>query len=166
VTDVLVAIILVTTLGLLHNGLEGKQLLDHHLKNFAFNLSTLMSFGVLYGLAVYHRNKPTIHARYMLSTVFPLFTAFVPRLIGTSETLTHFAIRTFGTFAALGQAALIPADIAAAGLSLWDWRTNRRLGPFPISLALLLTIHFATITLYRAPLWQSFVEWFVGLPLP
>jgi hypothetical protein len=165
-TYVLVPVILVTTLGLLHNGLQGKTILDQQLKNFAFNLGTLAAFVVLYGLAIHYRRDRATHARYMLSTAFPLFTAFAPRLITASELLTHWSIQAFGTFAALGQAALIPADVMAGALSIWDWRTNRRRGPFPIVLGVLLTIHLSTMTLYRAPLWRSFVEWFVQLPLP
>jgi hypothetical protein len=165
VSYILMAAISITTLGLFHRGMRGLQIMEHHAVNLAFNLSTLAAFVLLYGLAMSYRRDPATHLRYMLCTTLPLCTAITPRLITDSRMLVDVAMRTFGP-AAIGQASLIPADALALGMAIWDWRANRRLNVFPVAFGLLLTIHLATVTLYRVPLWQSFVTWFAGLPLP
>lgn len=165
VSYALVPIIIVTTVDLFHNGMRGLEVMNHHVVNMAFNLSTLAVFGVLYGLAMYYRSDPPRHARYMLCTALPLFTAFVPRLIISSRVLVDLAVKAFGP-AAISQASLLPAEAIALGMSIWDWRSHRRLNVFPVAFGLLLAIHLATVTLYRVPVWQSFVVWFAALPLP
>jgi hypothetical protein len=163
---VLVPVIVVTTIGLFHKGMQGSPpLMEHLVVNLAINLSTLAVFVVLYGLAMYYRRDVPTHARYMLCTALPLFTAFVPRLIIDSGMLVDLAMKAFG-HAQISQAALVPADFVAVGMSVWDWRANRRLNVFPVVFALLVTIHVATETLYRVSFWQSFVTWFAELPLP
>ena len=156
----LMPIIVLTTLGLLHRGVQGLQLMEHHWVYFAFHLSTLTAFTALYGLALYHRHDPPTHTRYMLCTALPLFTVFVPRLFEISRPMENLAMMAFGP-AAIGQAALIPANALAIAMSVWDWRASRRLNVFPVALGMLLTIHVATTTFYRVPVWRTFVGWFV-----
>jgi len=161
-SPVLVAVILLTTLALMRHRMEGLPIMDVHLKVMAFNLSTLIAFALLYGLAMFHRRDARLHAAYMACTVFPFFTAFAPRLIQSSRPLMDVSMSLFGNFVALGQAGLIPGDVIAFAMSVRDWRTNRRLSVFPVALALLLTIHVSTVTLYRLPAWRSTVELFVS----
>ena len=44
-------------------------------------LNALLTFLIFYGLAIYFRKSPAIHARYMVCTVFALFTAVIDRII-------------------------------------------------------------------------------------
>ncbi|HEV8261944.1 MAG TPA: hypothetical protein VGQ19_14475 [Burkholderiales bacterium] len=159
-------LIIITTLAMMHHGMQGLQILDWQMKATAFNVTTLVAFVLLYWLAMLNRRDPSAHAGFMVCTAFPLFTAFVPRLIQGSRPLEHLAISLFGTFAAFGQAALLPADVSALAMSIWDWRFNRRLTIFPVALITLFTIHLSTITFYRISVWKSTVEWFVNVPSP
>src|SRR5690606_33538856 len=45
-------------------------------------VNALVAFGVLYGLAMWYRRQPAVHARFMIASVFPLFTPVTDRLIG------------------------------------------------------------------------------------
>ena len=57
------------------------------------------------------------------------------------------------------------ADLIVLTLAWWDWRANRRLDVFPMALGVLLLYHIGTLTLHRVPLWNTFGEWFLRLPL-
>ena len=162
ISPLLMLIVLIATLALMQQRMQGLTIMDWNLQALAFNMTTLTTFVLLYALAMYHRHDPDLHARYMICTALPLFTAFAPRLITSAPPLVDVSMRIFGRFAALSQAGLIPADAAAIALSVWDWRSRRRLNVFPIALGLLLTIHASVVTLYRIPLWKSAVEWFVN----
>jgi uncharacterized membrane protein YozB (DUF420 family) len=165
IAPVLVAVIGLSTVMLMHQGMQGLAIADHHLKVFAFNLTTLVAFLLLYGLAMYHRYDRRLHAGYMLSTAFVFFTAFVPRLLEDSPSLVGLSTATFGSFVALSQAGLIPADIAVAAMSVLDWRARQRPAIFPVVLACLLAIHVSPVALHALPMWRTVTEAFVGLPL-
>jgi hypothetical protein len=161
---VLVSVIAVTTLMLMHQRMENVVIADHHLKAFAFNLATLDSFILSYGLAIYYRRHRRVHAAYMLCTAFPLSTAFVPRLLEGSPPLADMSVAMFGSFVALSQAGLIPADIALLMMSALDWRAKRRPAVFPIALACLFSIHVSPVALHTLPAWRTATEAFVDLP--
>lgn len=164
VSPLLVSVIAITTLMLMHQRMQGLVIADQHLRVFAFNLATLVSFLLLYSLAMYHRHNHRVHAGYMLCTAFPFFTAFVPRLLEGSPPLVNLSVAVFGSFVALSQAGLIPADIAVIVMSALDWRANRRPGVFPIALACLFSIHVSPLVLDTLPAWRTATEAFVGLP--
>jgi hypothetical protein len=162
-SPLLAAAIVLGTLAFMRDRARGAWIGEPYLITTAFNLATLGAFITLYGLAMYHRRDRALHSRYMICTALPLFPAFVPRLITVAPPwVGETAMRLFGRFAALGQAALVPADIAVLGLVVLDWRAQRRTAVFPIALALLLAIHGATVFLYRVPAWRSAVEWLAG----
>ena len=53
-------------------------------RDYLFTASVLMAlltFLIYYGLAIFFKSKPTIHARYMVCTIFPMFTAIIDRII-------------------------------------------------------------------------------------
>jgi hypothetical protein len=160
VSPVLAVVMIGSTLMLMQHRIPDPPLMDWYLKATAFNIATLVAFALVYCLALYRRDDPNLHSAYMICTVLPFFTAFGPRLIEKSNLLVGLSMSMFGSFVALGQASLIPADLMAAALSIWDWRSNRRLTVFPVVLASLLAIHTAPIALYRVPIWKSTVEMF------
>ena len=147
---------------LMHERMRNVVIADQHLKVFAFNLATLAAFLLFYGLAMYHRRDHRVHARYMLCTSLPFFTAFGPRLLEGSPSLVNLSVALFHSFVALSQAALIPADIAVATMSVVDWRARRR-PVFPIALACLFAIH-ASPALHVIPAWRTATEAFVDFP--
>jgi hypothetical protein len=128
-------------------------------------VNALVAFLVLYGLAMYHRRDRGVHARYMLCTIFPLFTPVTDRLIGRHlPSLVPLVPRIDGS-PILPVAGFLLADLLLIGLAVWDWRTNKRADVFPVALVVLLLYHVSVLTVYRVGAWQAFGAWFVGLPL-
>jgi hypothetical protein len=131
----------------------------------ALTLPSLAAFGLFYFLAMRARRDPQTHARWMLCTLFPLFTPVTDRLIGAHlPALIGVVPRIEGSpvLPAVGFAA---ADLIVCALAWWDWRTNRRLNVFPVALGVLLLYHAGTLTLHRVPLWNALCAWFLALPL-
>ena len=128
----------------------------------ALVLNGLVAFVALYGLAIVFRRRPAVHARFMICTVFPLFTPVTDRLIGRhAPSLVSLVPRIDGT-PILPVAGFALADAMLVALSIWDWRSNRRV-IFPIALAVLLVYHWSVLRFHEQPFWQAVGTWFVGL---
>ncbi len=131
----------------------------------ALTLNSLIVFAVFYALAIYHRRDAGRHARWMISTVFPLFTPVTDRLIGAHwPSLAALAPRIDGS-PILPVFGFALADLILLGLAGWDWRVNRRVDVFASALALLALYHVSVLTLYRVPAWSALCGWFLSLPL-
>ena len=131
----------------------------------ALTLLSLVAFAAFYSLAIARRRDAQTHARWMLSTVFPLVTPVTDRLIGAHlPPLIGMVPRIDGS-PILPTVGFALADLTLIALSWWDWRVNRRCDVFPVALGVLLVYHIGTLTLHRAPLWNAFCVWFLGLPL-
>ena len=125
----------------------------------------LAVFVALWGLAMWHRREPAIHARYMLCTLLPLFSAPMSRLV------IHFTRGIVGLIAGLGGTTLGVFEIAYSspiyllliGLSVWDWRSHKRIKVFPVVLGLMFLLQVSVLTTYRTLWWRAFGEWFFGL---
>ena len=135
------------------------------LHSLALMLGSLLAFAVFYGLAIAKRRDSQTHARWMVCTVFPMFTPVTDRLIAVNApSLIGLLPRIEGN-PVLPVVGFAAADLILLALSWWDWRANRRLGVFPVALAVLLVYHAGTLALHRVPAWNAFAGWFVGLPL-
>lgn len=126
-------------------------------------LIALLTFLVFYGLAIYYKSRPGIHARYMICTVFALFTAVFDRMIDSYFT---FLLPYFPTVA--GQPVrqvfgLTLADFILFILCIWDWSAHRRMNVFPIALFIHLIYHYSVLNFYKFEFWQSFCNWFFTL---
>jgi len=131
----------------------------------ALTLNAVAAFALFYGLAIYYRRDSQRHARWMLSTVFPLFTPVTDRLIGAHvPSLVRLVPRIDGS-PILPVAGFVLADLILVALVLWDWRANERTDVFPAALGVMLAYHASVLTLYRVPAWHAFCAWFLGLPL-
>jgi hypothetical protein len=163
---VLVPCIVAATLNFVHFRVAGVTAISDGLLYFlALIVNALVAFVVLYGLAIHHRRNRGVHARYMLSTIFPLFTPVTDRLIGANFTSLAAYAPTIGGAAVVPVFGFALADLIVLGLLVWDWRINRRLDVFPIVLAILLAYHASVLTLHVVPAWSDFAAWFVRLPL-
>lgn len=162
----LVPLIIITTINLKHFRMQGSDLLaDRPFYSLALILNGLVVFTLLYGLAIYYRRNPLVHARYRVSTIFPFFTPVTDRIISRHfRPLLQFAPMLEGKPIApvIGFAM---ADILLLMLLLWDWRTNRRLDVFPIALSLVVLYQASVLTFYHFPFWRAFGAWFISLPL-
>ncbi len=76
---VLVPVLVFTTLDLLKYRLPEK-LGTMDFFSVALVLNALIAFVIFYGLAIFYRKKSSIHARYMISTAFPMFTPITDRI--------------------------------------------------------------------------------------
>ncbi len=129
----------------------------------ALVINALVVFVIFYGLALYHRKKPTIHARYMAATVFPFITPATDRImyIYFPEALTFFpAIEGNPVVPWVG---FVLADICLLALSIWDWKAHRRWNVFPACLLLVLAYQYSVLNFYKFEWWQQISSWFAGL---
>jgi hypothetical protein len=135
------------------------------LHSLALMLLSLVAFALFYGFAIAKRRDPQTHARWMVCTVFPMFTPVTDRLIAfNAPSLAAWLPRIEGN-PVLPVAGFALADLILVALSWWDWHANRRLNVFPVALGVLLLYHLGTLTLHRVSLWNAFGVWFLGLPL-
>jgi len=164
----LVPIIVLTTVNFIHFRLRDipvPQLPTAAYYLLALILNALVVFVALYALAIYYRHNAALHARYMIATVFPLFTPVTDRLIGAHlPSVVGLVPRIEGT-PVLPVVGFALADAILIALALWDWRFNRRIVAFPIALGLLLLYHASVLTFYDFGPWRSFCSWFMNLPL-
>lgn len=131
----------------------------------ALMFNALIVFAVIYVLAIWNRKKPLIHARYMVCTVFPLFTPVTDRiiykyidgLVPLAPTIQGMpVVPTFG---------FLLADLIVLVLLIWDWRSRKKLDVFPYVLGILVLYHVSVLTFWKYPFWQRFGDWVMGLAL-
>jgi hypothetical protein len=162
----LVPVIVVTTVNFVHVRMGGPRplgTLDLH--SLALMLNAVAAFAAIYGLAMYNRRTPAVHARYMLCTIFPLFTPVTDRLIVRHVPAIVPIVPRIDGAPIVPVAGFALADLILIGLWAWDWRAGRRSTVFPIVLGILLLYHASVMTFHRLPAWRAFGEWFLGLPL-
>lgn len=163
---VLAPLVVAATINLIHFRMKGGGTLpDIGLFQLALMVNAAAVFLVLYGLAMVFRRDPARHARYMVCTVFPLFTPVTDRLI-----YAHWPSLT-SLVPALNNVPLVQiygfalADLLLVGLVAWDWRAKRRVHAFAIALGIVATYHASVLLLYRFDFWRTFADWFRSLPL-
>jgi hypothetical protein len=135
------------------------------LHNLALMLNATVLFGVVYGLAMLYRRDPQRHARYMVCTLFPLFTPVTDRLIAFHFPPLRGLMPQIDGGPVVPFAGFVLADAMLVALVIWDWRRNRRLDVFPVVLGLLVVYHVSVMTLHLLPAWNTFAVWFLSLPL-
>jgi hypothetical protein len=161
----LVPALVVAALNFLHFRVrDAADLGDSGLLFVTLVVNALVAFLALYGLAMWYRGQPAVHARFMIASVFPLFTPVTDRLIGRYAPSIIGLVPWVGGSPVVPAAGFLLADAILVGLSVWDWTTNKRL-VFPVALGVLLLYHVSVLTFYQFGFWQAFGRWFVGLPL-
>lgn len=157
-------LVVVTTTMFLHSRVQGGAPGAERMYFVALVLGALIAFTALFGLAIYHRRTPAVHARYMLATVVPFVSAITDRLLSRYVPVTRGWVPHIGNAAVMPTIWFVVADVTLLGLSVWDWRANRRL-VFPVVLVISVGYHAMVLTSYRWPVWDAFTAWFVALPL-
>lgn len=123
-------------------------------------LIALAVFLIFYGLAIYFRKNAAIHARYMLCTVFPLFTAVFDRIIYNYFGGLLDLFPKIGNESVVQPFGLLLGDVLLLALSVWDWRSHKRFDVFPIALFIHLGYHYSVMNFYKFSFWQEFSLWF------
>lgn len=160
---ILVPLIVATTLDLFHFRLRNSSLGPVDLAFVALVVNALIVFVILYGLAIYNRKKPAIHGRYMICTVFPMFTPVTDRIIQAHFPFLLKYLPTIGDEPAVPLVGFLLADLILLGLCMWDWRSHRRWNVFSVALALLLLYHYSFLNFYKFPFWKSFCAVWFGI---
>ena len=165
VSYALVPIIVLVTIRFVHYTVRAAPNLgDYGLFFVALVVMTLVTFVALFALAMLYRKQPAVHARFMVSTLFPLFPPVTDRLIARFAPQVLDWMPRIGGGEILQVAGFVIADTILVGLAVWDWSANRR-RIFPVALAIVIAGQFAILNLHRVGLWQAFGSWFVSLPL-
>ncbi|MEO5978899.1 MAG: hypothetical protein ABIS36_25390 [Chryseolinea sp.] len=160
VSYVLVPFIAFTTIDVYKFRLSEFLKLD--VRDYLFTASVLialLTFLIFFGLAIYYRKTPAIHARYMVCTVFAMFTAVIDRIINFyfPSLLIYFPYVEGPVAQVVG---LTLGDMLLAALCIWDWRSHKRLNVFPVALSIHLIYHFSVLNFYKFRFWRSFCIWF------
>jgi len=109
---------------------------------------------LFYGLGLYYRKEPAMHGRWMLATAFPLLPAATDRLLGRIFYENPLAAQYTGWAV---------ADLVLVVLSIWDWRTHKKLNVFPIALVIMIIHHTDWYFVGQIPAWHHFADWFAAL---
>ncbi len=131
----------------------------------ALMFNALFAFAILYLLAIIFRKRPAIHGRFMLSSIFPLFTPITDRIIYKNyRWLVDYAptINEMPVVPALGFAL---ANVLILLLLIWDWRVHQRVWVFLTVLGVILLYHTSVLTFYSKPFWRKIGQWLVELPI-
>lgn len=131
----------------------------------ALMYNSIIAFAIIYGLAIYFRKNPKMHARYMICTILPLITPISDRIIYKYiPALVSYAPAADGIRMVPALGFLI-GQIILISLIIWDWKKNKQFNAFFIVWIPLTIYHFSVLNFYRYPFWQKFTEWLMSLPL-
>ncbi len=159
-------ILILSTFFLIHANLGVNGELDSRvLTNLALMVNATLALIIIYCLGIYYRKEASIHARYMISTVFPLFTPITDRII-------HNYISPMVPYApTVDGNPLVPfygfllANLILVALLIWDWRAHKGKGVFITVLVVMLLFHISVFTFHQFTFWERFAGWFLGLGL-
>lgn len=157
---VLVPAMVFTTIDLLQYQLQKQDVFGSTEFFFvALVVNALIAFVIYYGLAMFYRKKPMIHARYMVCTMFPMLTPATDRIIYIffPSLIPHLPIIDGRPIAPV--VGFLIADLILLGLSIWDGRSHRRWNVFPLALLVLMLYHYSVLNFHRFDFWQSFCRW-------
>lgn len=122
-------------------------------------LSQALLFAIAFGLAIWSRRVPALHARFMIGTMLTLVDPVVGRLLffytaPLGHPLAYQAI-TFGL-----------TDALLVALAARDRGQPRSWWAFPALLAIFAPVHLFWFMAFDWGPWLAFSRWFRGLPLP
>ncbi len=160
-------LVVISTIILSHYQLQPRGLSNFTLYGLALTTTLLLQFTFAYGLAIYHRHNPALHARFMICTALPMIPPIFDRII-----VFYLLTREQAQFLPqIGGEPLYPlisylfVDVALIAFSIWDWKSRRKLNVFPVVLAAFLLFQSHTFVAHRTESWRNFAEWFLSLPL-
>jgi len=163
---VLAPLVVAATVNLIHYRMKGGGTLpDIGLYQMALMVNGALAFAALYALAMLTRRTTALHARFMVCTVFPLFTPATDRWIYAHWPALTTLVPAIGGVPLVQIYGFALADALLIALIVWDWRAKRLVSAFPTALGVLALYHASVLTLYRFDFWRAFADWFRGLPL-
>jgi hypothetical protein len=109
-------------------------------------------FAAFYLLAMLNRHTPATHARYMVCTLFPIYTASSDRIF----------VRGFPGHPLTALWGWLAGDLILLTLAIWDWRSDRRFGPFAVALTTMVVYQGLVFAAPSIPGWAAFANWFAN----
>lgn len=156
---VLVPFILISTHFLFYKKMhDGPPLSKIDLSFAALVYFSLLAFGLLYGLAIYHRKKSRLHARYMFASMFPMVTPVTDRIIGRHIPSLVPYLPTIEGFPVFPTAGFLIADVFVIVLIFLDWQYGGKKWVFPAVLLILILFQASIYTLYNFEWWRNVVD--------
>jgi len=162
---ILAPLVFLSTLSAFHNVMQADGMSPHGQHLLALMIGEVILFASMYGLAMYYRDNPAVHARYMICTPLPMIGPVFNRILNFNFASQIDLLPKIDGHA-LPQLITVPATLMIIGaLAAWDWRSHRRLDVFPAILMGFVVLEGTPFFLHLVPAWGGFVEWFLSLPL-
>jgi hypothetical protein len=152
-------LIVVSTIALTNYRLNVRGLTDEGLYIFALQVFILLQFIVTFTLAIKNRNRPDMHARYMVCTSFTLLDPIFARLLSVNFIPVEF---TTGIIQLVTYGFI---DLLFILLVIWDWKSRQRRDVFLPMLIFFAITQLPTFFVLSSPAWKAFADWFMKLPL-
>lgn len=127
-------------------------------RNLYLPVCTVVLFGIAYGMGLYHRRVPSLHAAFMVCTALTMIDPILGRILffyfPPLPNDLYYQVITFGT-----------TDLILLGLIL-----VRRIDPqsrwaLATMLKIFVPAHALWFTLAQSAAWMPFARWFKSLPL-
>jgi len=112
---------LLVTRQFLQKGDDG--LTEREIRSLVLPLYGIVLFAVGYGLAIFYKKRPALHARWMTAATMPLLSAAFLRIF------QHW-VPGFESVRAAAHASYFVVDLVFLALVVRDWKLGRVVGPF------------------------------------
>lgn len=123
---------------------------------FYFGLFLSVVFGLLYGLAIYYRKDPNLHARYMITTALVFVVPGISRIF--PQYLEPLGVPHVPFF----LLTIIPGIIGLILIGV-DWRLGRIRAPFVVFTVIWAVNLVLWRTLRHMEFWAEFTAWSAAL---
>jgi hypothetical protein len=159
-------LVVVSIFTLAHYRLATLPISDFVFYGLALATSGAAQFAFAYGMAIYHRSSPQIHARFMICTAI----ALIPPIFDRIMIFYLLPPERAQFLPQIGGDLLYPLisfaimDVLLVLLAIWDWRSRKSLSVFPVVLAVWIGLQGMVFTLHLSAFWRVLTEWFLGLP--
>jgi uncharacterized membrane protein len=156
---VLAPLVVVSTFFLANFKLNFRQLNDEGLYVFGLQVFIVSLFAWFWLMAMVHRKRPDVHARWMICTAFTMLDPIFARviLVNFYQVPLESGVVQWMTFSLI--------DVILVLLVVKDWSANRRRDVFLPALVMFLVAQFAMLTVWETAPWKAFASWFAALPL-
>lgn len=158
-------LIIISGFNIAHNALSSSRMpMENYYSQIALMFNSIILFALIYGLAIYYKKKPLTHARFMVATLFPMFTPLTDRLIyHHARAILEFVPRLNG-IPRVYFAGFVLVDLLLIILIIWDWQKHQRLNTFPLIMGFVLVYHCSVLWFYKFSFWRTFGDWIMNIP--
>jgi uncharacterized membrane protein len=151
--------VIVSMLLLAHSRLQGLTSEQYLIQEYVLylQLSLAVVFALCYALAIHHRRRKELHARFMIGTALTLVDPVLIRLMFWIAPQPSFNYQwvTFGV-----------TDLVLVGLIAYEWRRSAPHWVFRTMLGVFVLAQVpALFGLTTSAAWKAVVRWYAALPL-